>query len=370
MTELHSNSTYYSSLDWIDRENNTVSQTNKVPNLHLPPIQKTSVVPETKPTQTTKTESIRHHYKPYPKHWQDNSSCEESLPTYSQSSPSTDQSSQSRKRGTRTIKDMHVEKNTEGKPPYSYATLIKYAIENSQEKRLTLSEIYQWVIDHYPYYNSAGTGWKNSIRHNLSLNKSFTRVPRPVNEPGKGSYWQIDYDAVGSDIRSKITMHSRTTRSDSDPAKLPHIPDNQQQFSRDFRSMSLDSNMDAKQNAPSFCEAQFGTYSYDNRTINRHHHHHHHHHRHSVDISRSNHPYITSFSNHRSQSSGNPLSYSHLARRTSPHGASPLYSPNSQSIMYPISSVPNKKKTFPMIKEVPESVSDEHLHNEAYQDWP
>lgn len=56
--------------------------------------------------------------------------------------------------------DMCVEKNTEGKPPYSYATLIKYAIERSSENKLTLSQIYQWVIDHYPYYGSAGSGWK------------------------------------------------------------------------------------------------------------------------------------------------------------------------------------------------------------------
>lgn len=56
--------------------------------------------------------------------------------------------------------DMCVEKNTEGKPPYSYATLIKYAIERSAENKLTLSQIYQWVIDHYPYYGSAGSGWK------------------------------------------------------------------------------------------------------------------------------------------------------------------------------------------------------------------
>jgi hypothetical protein len=55
---------------------------------------------------------------------------------------------------------MTVEKNTDGKPPYSYATLIKYAIERSIENKLTLSQIYQWVIDHYPYYGTAGSGWK------------------------------------------------------------------------------------------------------------------------------------------------------------------------------------------------------------------
>jgi hypothetical protein len=56
--------------------------------------------------------------------------------------------------------EIRVEKNTEGKPPYSYATLIKYAIERSADNKLTLSQIYQWVIDHYPYYGSAGSGWK------------------------------------------------------------------------------------------------------------------------------------------------------------------------------------------------------------------
>lgn len=74
----------------------------------------------------------------------------------------------SKKHKTPSTKDIHVERNTEGKPPYSYATLIKYAIENSQRKKLTLSEIYQWVIDHYPYYATAGSGWKVNF-----VSKSF-----------------------------------------------------------------------------------------------------------------------------------------------------------------------------------------------------
>ncbi|KAI9252687.1 fork head domain-containing protein [Helicostylum pulchrum] len=114
--------------------------------------------------------------------------------------------------------DMCVEKNTEGKPPYSYATLIKYAIERSAENKLTLSQIYQWVIDHYPYYGSAGSGWKNSIRHNLSLNKSFVRVPRPVNEPGKGSYWTVDQFAIDTEQRVRTNVRGRSNRSSSDPS--------------------------------------------------------------------------------------------------------------------------------------------------------
>ncbi|KAI8066569.1 hypothetical protein BC940DRAFT_240137, partial [Gongronella butleri] len=106
--------------------------------------------------------------------------------------------------------DVRVEKNTQGKPPYSYATLIRYAIENSPEQKLTLNDIYNWVLEHYSYYKTAGSGWKNSIRHNLSLNKSFVRVPRPINEPGKGSYWIIDYNAAENEQRAKHPYRARS----------------------------------------------------------------------------------------------------------------------------------------------------------------
>ncbi|OON17674.1 fork head domain protein, partial [Opisthorchis viverrini] len=47
----------------------------------------------------------------------------------------------------------------EGKPPYSYASLITAAIQSSHEKRMTLSEIYQWICENFPYYCEAGGGW-------------------------------------------------------------------------------------------------------------------------------------------------------------------------------------------------------------------
>ena len=48
----------------------------------------------------------------------------------------------------------------DAKPPYSYATLITYAINSSPKGRMTLNEIYTWICNNFPYYRDAGTGWK------------------------------------------------------------------------------------------------------------------------------------------------------------------------------------------------------------------
>ncbi|CAG8671235.1 10920_t:CDS:2, partial [Gigaspora margarita] len=69
-----------------------------------------------------------------------------------------------------------------GKSPYTYATLITYAITNSPNKQLTINEIYNWMMENYPYYKTAGPSWKNSIRHTLSVNKKFVRVPHHNHE--------------------------------------------------------------------------------------------------------------------------------------------------------------------------------------------
>ncbi|KAG0344319.1 Forkhead box protein J2 [Podila humilis] len=88
--------------------------------------------------------------------------------------------------------DHSMQSKAGSKPAHSYSYLITTAIQGSPNQQMTLNEIYEWVMEHYPWYKTAVNGWKNSIRHNLSLNKAFRREPRPPSEPGKGSYWRLD----------------------------------------------------------------------------------------------------------------------------------------------------------------------------------
>ncbi|XP_068610448.1 forkhead box protein J1-B [Brachionichthys hirsutus] len=82
--------------------------------------------------------------------------------------------------------------NAKVKPPYSYASLICMAMQSSKQPKVTLSTIYNWITENFCYYRHAEPSWQNSIRHNLSLNKCFRKVPRQKDEPGKGGFWQID----------------------------------------------------------------------------------------------------------------------------------------------------------------------------------
>ncbi|RWS30838.1 fork head domain-containing protein FD5-like protein [Leptotrombidium deliense] len=77
----------------------------------------------------------------------------------------------------------------EPKPQHSYIGLIAMAILSSSEKKMVLSDIYQYILDNYPYFRNRGPGWRNSIRHNLSLNDCFIKAGRSAN--GKGHYWAI-----------------------------------------------------------------------------------------------------------------------------------------------------------------------------------
>nr|XP_013999508.1 unnamed protein product [Salmo salar] len=84
---------------------------------------------------------------------------------------------------------------THAKPPYSYISLITMALQQSTTKMLTLNELYQWIQDLFPFYRQNQQRWQNSIRHSLSFNDCFLKVPRSPDKPGKGSFWTLHPDS-------------------------------------------------------------------------------------------------------------------------------------------------------------------------------
>jgi hypothetical protein len=85
--------------------------------------------------------------------------------------------------------DTDQSSSRKSKPSYSYIALISIAIQSFPEKKMLLSEIYQWITETFQYYTMKDRSWRNSIRHNLSLNECFIKSGRSEN--GKGNYWSI-----------------------------------------------------------------------------------------------------------------------------------------------------------------------------------
>ncbi|KAI5123435.1 hypothetical protein M0805_006140 [Coniferiporia weirii] len=105
------------------------------------------------------------------------------------------------------------------KPFYPYSTLIRYAIKGSPNQKLLLEDIYYAIESRFPYFRTAPSGWKNSVRHNLSLNPCFEKVARPLTDRGKGSYW-----TVNDNVDPRTGVHRVRKKRSHKSKNSPHHP--------------------------------------------------------------------------------------------------------------------------------------------------
>ncbi|NWX90986.1 FOXM1 protein, partial [Nothoprocta pentlandii] len=113
------------------------------------------------------------------------------------------------------------------RPPYSYMAMIQFAINSTEKKRMTLKDIYTWIEDHFPYFKHvAKPGWKNSIRHNLSLHDMFVRE---TSANGKISFWTIHPDAnrclTLDQVFKPLDLGSPTSPEHSESQQKRHVQD-------------------------------------------------------------------------------------------------------------------------------------------------
>ncbi|CAI4064418.1 forkhead family transcription factor FKH1 SKDI_09G0390 [Saccharomyces kudriavzevii IFO 1802] len=98
--------------------------------------------------------------------------------------------------------DLSLDENRYIKPPQSYASMITQAILSTPDGSISLADIYKFISDNYAFYRFSQMAWQNSVRHNLSLNKAFEKVPKRAGQQGKGMNWKIS-DEIRRDFLNK-----------------------------------------------------------------------------------------------------------------------------------------------------------------------
>ena len=105
------------------------------------------------------------------------------------------------------------------RPSKSYTTMITEAILSSPGQRASLSAIYDYLAQTYPYFSFSKKSWQNSVRHNLSISKAFQRVPRDRNQLyGKGMLWTLRQNPPGqtSSETTTTTTNEKMEQQDKD----------------------------------------------------------------------------------------------------------------------------------------------------------
>ena len=76
------------------------------------------------------------------------------------------------------------------RPNDSYVSLIARALLDAENNELPISGIYKWIESNVDFYKTAKDGWKNSVRHALSLHDGFCKFTKQ--SYSRGHYWTLN----------------------------------------------------------------------------------------------------------------------------------------------------------------------------------
>ena len=79
-----------------------------------------------------------------------------------------------------------------GKPPYSYVALTTMAITSTPYRKMNLADILRFIQEKFPYYRTCPLKWKNAIRHNLTINDCFVKLPLENQQKQRSHFWTVD----------------------------------------------------------------------------------------------------------------------------------------------------------------------------------
>ena len=101
------------------------------------------------------------------------------------------------------------------KPPMSFIAMISSAILSSPEKKMTLTEINEYLMDHHECFRGEYQGWRNSVRHNLSFNKCFVKILRnPARPWAKDNHWGVIVDLLDGYLMENGKFRRRRKRQE------------------------------------------------------------------------------------------------------------------------------------------------------------
>lgn len=80
-------------------------------------------------------------------------------------------------------------KRRSNKPSTGYLEMIARALLSVPGHRMLLTDIYTYIQQWYPYFQTAPSTWRNAVRHNLTVNDCFCKTGNSTS--GRGYFWEI-----------------------------------------------------------------------------------------------------------------------------------------------------------------------------------